>query len=359
MGSWREAGNRESGIGNRNSHPPDSDDDPADQARRFSDSRFPIPDSRLVEVVAGVITDARGRILLARRTRGRDLAGLWEFPGGKLEPGETPEAALIRELHEELGIRAEIGAPLIAVPQQYPHKRLRLDVRHVASWRGGTPKGLDGQALAWVPPQKLASYAMPPADRPVVAALLQPDAYLVTPAPGADDKAWLDALQRALDAGIRRVHLRAPGIDAGRWRQLCAKATVLCRKARASVLINGEVTLASELQAGVHLRAAQLRTLRERPLPAGLPVAASCHDADELRMAERLQCDFAVVGPLRPTPTHADASGIGWPAFAALREQVSLPLYAIGGLDPRDHAEARRHGGQGIAAIRGLWPPFR
>lgn len=310
----------------------------------------------IVDVIAGVIADARGRILLARRTEGRDLAGLWEFPGGKREPGESPEAALVRELQEELGIQAEIGASLIAVPQQYPHKRLRLDVRHIASWRGGAPKGLDGQALAWVPPHKLASYAMPPADRPVVAALLQPDTYLVTPTPGDDDKPWLDGLQRALAAGVRRVQLRAPEMEPGRWRRLCAKAVALCRTAKAEVLINGDPALAAELKAGVHLRAALLRSLGQRPLPAGLPVAASCHDVDDLHAAEALQCDFAVVGPLKPTPTHPHAAGMGWPAFAALREQVSLPIYAIGGLGRADLAQAREHGAQGIAAIRGLWP---
>src|SRR5688572_5516121 len=138
---------------------------------------MPRPSPPPVEVLAGVITDASGRILLARRTEGRDLAGLWEFPGGKRERDETPEAALARELAEELGIQIDIGEPVIAVPQAYPHKRLRLDVRHVSAWRG-TPRGHEGQALAWVPRHKLPSYAMPPADRPVVAALLQPDRYL-------------------------------------------------------------------------------------------------------------------------------------------------------------------------------------
>ncbi|HET7127399.1 MAG TPA: NUDIX domain-containing protein, partial [Lysobacter sp.] len=90
-------------------------------------------EEKIVHVVAGVIRDARGRILLARRTEGRDLSGLWEFPGGKVEPGETPEAALARELHEELGIDAVAGMAIIDVPQRYPHKRLRLDVREIAS----------------------------------------------------------------------------------------------------------------------------------------------------------------------------------------------------------------------------------
>ena len=127
----------------------------------------PPPDSGVVEVVAGVIRDKSGRVLLARRTEGRDLAGLWEFPGGKREPGETPEGALARELHEELGIDIDCGPPLIAVPQRYPHKRLRLDVRAIAHWRG-TVKGHEGQALAWAPPHTLPSYAMPPADIPLI-----------------------------------------------------------------------------------------------------------------------------------------------------------------------------------------------
>ncbi len=312
------------------------------------------PDEPVVEVVAGVIRDARGRILLARCTVGRDLAGLWEFPGGKREPGETAEAALVRELCEELGIEVELGAPLIAVPQRYPHKRLRLDVRRIASWRGGAPRGLDGQALAWVPPAKLSSYAMPPADRPVVAALLQTDRYLVTPTP-ADDKAWLEGLQRSLAAGVRRVQLRAPGLDPARWRRLCAKAIGLCRKAGADVLVNGDAAMAAELQVGLHLRAAQLPCLEARPLPPELEVAASCHNVEELRMAEALGCDFAVAGPLKATATHPGTPGIGWSAFAVLREQVSLPIYAIGGLAPADLATARDHGAQGIAAIRGLW----
>ena len=317
-----------------------------------------MPDQH-VEVVAGVLEDARGRVLLARRTEGRDLAGLWEFPGGKREPGETPEAALARELREELGIEADIGAPLIRVPHRYPHKRLQLDVRRVAAWRG-TPKGQESQALAWVPRHKLASYQMPSADRPVVAALLQPDRYLVTPAPApGDDATWLDRLQHALDGGVRRVQLRAaPETGAGRWRALVAAAAGACRVAGADVLVNGDVALARELGIGVHLRASQLRGSRERPLPAGQPVAASCHDADELALAEALGCDFAVFGPVHATPTHPGVPGIGWKAFASSREHVALPLYAIGGVAIDDVPIARAHGAQGIAAIRALWPRF-
>ena len=311
-----------------------------------------------VEVAAAVIIDVAGRVLLARRTDGRDLAGLWEFPGGKLEPGESVEHALARELHEELGIEARIGAPLIAVAQQYPHKRLRLDVRHVRQWQG-SPRGQEGQALAWVPVDKLVNYAMPPADRPVVAALRQPDRYLVTPSPIAceSDHDWLDALQCSLDAGIRRVQLRLQGLDDSRRHALVAAAAKRCIAAGAEVLVNGDIALARELGIGLHLRAAQLDGLPQRPVAAGVLLAASCHSADELRVAEALGCDFVIAGPLKPTPTHPDSSGIGWAQFEHLREHTSLPIYAIGGLAPADIPTARHHGAQGIAAIRSLWMP--
>ena len=309
---------------------------------------------RHVEVVAGVIRDARGRVLLARRTEGRDLAGLWECPGGKHEPGESAEAALARELHEELGIDVDIGAPLINVPQRYPDKRLRLDVRSIAAWRGHA-RGLEGQALVWAPPQKLASYAMPPADRPVVAALLQPAHYLVTPIP-EEDPAWLAGLERALANGVRRVQLRAPGLDADRWRALVARAAHLCRQAGAEALVNGDAALALEFELGLHLPARLLHALAQRPIPAGLPLAASCHVMDDLLAAEAMGCDFAVLGTLKPTPSHPGIEGIGWDGFAAMRERVSLPIYAIGGLATADVEEARANGAQGVAAIRGLWP---
>ncbi|KAF1714200.1 DNA mismatch repair protein MutT [Pseudoxanthomonas yeongjuensis] len=317
-----------------------------------------MPDSlRSIHVVAAAITDARGRILLARRTDGRDLAGLWEFPGGKREPGESPEDALVRELQEELGITVKVGPPLIEVPQQYPDKRLRLDVRHVVAWQG-TPRGIEGQALAWVAPEKLSRYPMPPADRPVVAALRQPDRYLVTPEPGADDAAWLAGLAQALKSGgIGRVQLRAPGLHAQpRWRQLVTAAVALCRRTGVEVLVNGDIELARELGVGVHLRAAQLSGLSARPLAADAAVAASCHDASELKMAEALDCDFAVVGSVLATASHAGGEVLGWEGFARLRESVSLPIYAIGGLTPAYLGQARQHGAQGIAAIRGLWP---
>ena len=157
-------------------------------------------------------------------------------------------------------------------------------------------------------------------------------------------------------AGIRRVQVRPRSISGERWHALASAAALACREAKAEVLINGDIELARQLNAGVQLRASQLRDITERPLPEDALVAASCHTSEDLQMAESLGCDFAVLGSLRPTATHPDASPLGWEGFARLRENVSLPIYAIGGMSPLDIPEARQHGAQGIAAIRALWP---
>jgi 8-oxo-dGTP diphosphatase len=308
--------------------------------------------SQLIHVVAAVITDVRGRVLLARRTAGRDLAGAWEFPGGKVDPGETAYQALERELHEELGIRIDAVTPLIAVPQAYPTKRLILDVYRVDAYRG-KPQGREKQALAWSPLEKLSTYPMPPADRPVVALLTQPDRYLVTPDVGPDRKLFLRGVERALVAGIRRIQLRTGLRDD--FPALAAEVQARCLTHDAQLLINADIAMAAKLRCGVHLRASQLSELRERPLPKDQLVAASCHDEVELRNAEARGVDFVVLGPVAATPSHPERAPLGWKQFAALRETVSLPIYALGGMTTSDLRDAHCHGAQGIAAIRGLW----
>ena len=310
---------------------------------------------RPVHVVAAVLRDARGRVLLARRTAARDLAGAWEFPGGKVEPGETALQALGRELDEELGIRVLAATPLIRVPQAYPGKRIVLDVHTVGAFEG-TPRGREGQALAWAPLETLASYPMPPADRPVVAALTAPARYLVTPE-SIEPAVFLARLDRALDAGVRLVQLRVRGLAAAQMAGLARDAASRCRARNAELLVNGEPGLAADLGLGLHLRASELMALSALPTVAeGQRVAASCHDADELDRAERLGVHFAVLGPVRATDSHPGAMPLGWERFSLLREGVSLPIYAIGGMKAADLAVARGHGAQGVAGIRGLWP---
>jgi 8-oxo-dGTP diphosphatase len=129
----------------------------------------PLP---VVLVVAVALVDADGRVLLAQRPAGKAMAGLWEFPGGKVQPDEAPEAALIRELKEELGIDVSEAclAPLTFASHRYERFHLLMPLYVCRRW-SGTVSAREGQGLAWVRPQKLDQYAMPPADKPLVAML--------------------------------------------------------------------------------------------------------------------------------------------------------------------------------------------
>ena len=128
----------------------------------------------MIHVVAAVVIDAQGRVLIAQRPKKKHLAGGWEFPGGKLEAGEERLAGLARELREEIGIAIAAPRPLIRVRHAYPTREILLDVWVVRRY-SGEPRGLEGQALRWCPQQDLASADLLPADEPVVAALRLPE----------------------------------------------------------------------------------------------------------------------------------------------------------------------------------------
>ena len=129
---------------------------------------------RLLLVVACALVDADNRILIAQRPEGKQLAGLWEFPGGKVDQGEAPEEALIRELREELGVETKTAclAPLTFASHAYPDFHLLMPLYVCRRW-GGTPESREGQALKWVRAQALRDFPMPPADEPLIAPLIE------------------------------------------------------------------------------------------------------------------------------------------------------------------------------------------
>jgi len=232
-----------------------------------------------------------------------------------------------------------------------------LDVWEVRRWRG-SPRGLEGQPLRWVAREALAGERLPAADRPVVRALRLPELMLVTPEPGGDRRAFLARLERVLARGVRLVQLRARTLGAEAYEALAREALALCRRHGAALVVNAEPDLARELGAdGVHLTEARLRALRARPLPEGLLVGASCHGAAALAQAAEIGADYALLSPVRRTPSHPEARPLGWEGFEALVAGLPLPVYALGGVGPRDVERARLAGGRGVAAIRALWGP--
>lgn len=309
-----------------------------------------------VHVVAAALIDADGRVLLAQRPEGKHLAGYWEFPGGKVEPGETPVQALQREILEEIGVRVGSAEALIRVPWRYAAKTILLDVYRVREFEG-VPHSCEGQPLKWVPAGALDPAEMPAADHPVIHALALPDRYLITPQPGADDGEFLAGLERALERGLRLVQLRAHDLPEERLRRLASACLARVRSAGGQLLISRRHDLVEELDLdGVHLSAAQLREFQQRPVASQRWLAASCHDVEELQLAQSLQADFAVVGTVAPSTSHPGQPALGWPAFAALCAQAPLPVFALGGLSETDLPAAVAAGAQGVAAISGFWP---
>jgi 8-oxo-dGTP diphosphatase len=307
-------------------------------------------DNAVVHVVAGVLRDGGGRILLTQRPPGKHLAGLWEFPGGKCEADEAPLAALRRELREEIGVEIGTAEKLIAVPWRYADKSICLDVYTVHDY-AGEPHGREGQLLQWADAQAIGEIDMPPADRPVVAALRLPRHYLITAEPD-DATALLQWVERSLAAGGRLFQLRAKRATDATLRPLARTLLELTRRANAIALLNDHSALADELGFdGVHLSGEQLMRCRERPLPYGRWLAASCHDTAELERAVLIGADFVVLGPVKATPSHHAAPTLGWERFAALCAKVPLPVYALGGMSHADLPVAIGAGAQGIAGI--------
>jgi 8-oxo-dGTP diphosphatase len=312
---------------------------------------------KTTEVSAAVIersgADGSIEFLLGQRAPGTFYPGFWEFPGGKVEPGETPQAALVRELREELGIEAVRSDPWLRRQHEYEHAHVRLNFFRVREWHGKLCDHVHS-ALAWQRADALNVAPMLPANAPVLAALALPDFYAITHAYQIGVDAQLLALAHALEGGLKLVQLRERALDAARRSAFVHAAVDLCHQYGARVLVNGDVVLAEAAAAdGVHLPAQQLAVLTSRPdLPL---VAASCHSAAELEMAAGLGCDFAVFGPVRATATHPDVAGIGWENFAAAVAVPPLPTFALGGLTRADRDIAQRAGAHGIAAIRAAW----
>lgn len=309
----------------------------------------------IIPVAAAVIQDRHGRVLLTRRAEESHQGGLWEFPGGKVEPGESLSQALKREIREELGVEVGTHQPLITVNHDYSDRSVRLEVHRVLDYRG-EPSGLEGQPLAWVLPADLGRYPMPAADRPICNALRLPETYMITGGDPCDPEGFLVRLGDAIDRGISLVQLRAPGLEDAPYRELARVVQRYCMERSVTLLLNAPLKMVRELDAdGVHLSSRQLMALSKRPLAQDKWVAASCHSPEELRQAQAIEVDFCVLSPVLPTASHPGAEVLGWERFERWVEEVNVPVYALGGMTPAEIQLARNSGGQGVAAIRSLW----
>ncbi len=306
-----------------------------------------------MDVAAAVIERPDGSFLLARRPQGKVYAGYWEFPGGKVEPGESSAEALKRELQEELGLEVKHAYPWISRFYTYPHATVRLHFHRVLNW-SGNPHPREGQALAWQRVRQIDVSPVLPANAPILKALELPLIYAITHAGEIGVAQALVALDHALERGIRLVQIREPGLDVETRKRFAAEVVSRMHRAGGIALVNGVLDLAQTTGAdGVHLTSAALKAAQYRPECDWC--AASCHDVAELTLAKNLGVDFVVLGPVFATPSHPGVSGIGWEKFAGLIQGFELPVYALGSMTRGELHQSRDHGAHGVAMLRSAW----
>ena len=307
----------------------------------------------VVAVAAGCLINGRGEVLIAERPAGKIAAGKWEFPGGKIEPGETARHALERELREELGVAIGAARPLIRVRHAYSERTVVLDTWLVTEF-SGEPHPHEQQALAWVRPEDMRGWDLLAADKPIVAALQLPSDYVFTP-PYADERRVRDGLTCLPHGALLR--LRWPALSDVDYARLAALIIPAARAAGLRVTLDRSIEMATQLGAdGWHATSTTLasKSLALRDNYSGFRIA-SCHDAVELARAKALDFDAAVLGPVQVTATHPDRVPLGWGVFEKLASDSALPVFAIGGVGLK-HAEAFAHYAQGTAGISSYWP---
>lgn len=306
-----------------------------------------------LEVVAGILTRPDGKVFLASRPEGRAYAGYWEFPGGKVEAGETLRAALARELHEELGIVVTAMQRWITRVFVYPHATVRLNFFRVTAWQG-EPHPHEGQTFSWQSTEACEVSPLLPANFAVLRALSLPPIYAISHASALGMDVFFARLDRALQQGLRLIQVRDKELNEGDRFQLARSIIERARPYRARVLVNGSVELARAVGAdGVHLDSTQLAQLTKRPDVDW--IGASCHNEAELARAAELGADFALLSPVLPTLTHPGATTLGWQTFSDWAAASPIPVYGLGGLTVADVDLAREHGAHGVALLRAAW----
>ena len=316
--------------------------------------------TKLVHVAVGVIINTDGKILIAKRPLSAHQGGLWEFPGGKVDDGETIQQALVRELREELAVNVQASEPLIQIRHHYPDKSVLLDVHRVTAF-SGEPCGNEGQPVQWVDSRQLYDFEFPVANRPIIAAVNLPFRYLITGS-FSSEADFSIRLNQALAAGVGLVQLRIKEFDLNRHHTLLDIALASVKGTSAYVQINTSPDRFKQIlndysgeSFGLHLSAKEALALNE---PLGLGdylLGVSCHNAEEIIHAQRIGADYLLLSPVLPTCSHPEVTPLGWSKFANLIELANVPVYALGGIGDGLLNTAKRHGAQGIAGISAWW----
>ncbi|MDH5396099.1 MAG: Nudix family hydrolase [Gammaproteobacteria bacterium] len=314
--------------------------------------------SNIAHVAVCVIKDRHGHFLIARRHADSHQGGLWEFPGGKIEKGESVLQALKRELDEETGLQLISASPLIRIHHDYGDKLVLLDVWNIDEY-SGFASGKEGQEIRWIKLNEFELYQFPVANIPIIMAINLPDKYMIT-GEFKDEKDLLLRVQNALDKGINLIQFRAHGLDIDLYLDYAKKIYNLCQVKKSKLILNMSVEnykkyCANAFSDGIHLTSHELELCSVNTIDIPGLVSASLHNVDDLLRAHQCDISFAVLSPVKKTLSHPERQPIGWENFYEITEQAKLPIYALGGMCYGDITPAKNNGAQGVAAIGTFW----
>ena len=308
----------------------------------------------MLHVAVAIIKNPNQEVLVALRPPGSHQGNLWEFPGGKLESGETVFSALQREIHEEIGLRVRKAYPYIKIQHDYGDKQVLLDVWQVTEF-DGEASGREGQKIQWLPPTGMKYRQFPEANRRIINLLQLPKQMAITPQFEVFSQlsVYLGSFERPY---AHAVQIRQKQLTHDQLLDWTHKSLNILNGCGPRLILNGPFTLEEDLplEVGLHLTSIELGRLQASVGERSRLVGCSCHSSQELTKAEALGFDYALLSPVAQTGKHPNKSLLGWSGFEELAADVSLPVYALGGMKPSDLRLALARGAAGIAGIGGF-----
>lgn len=306
--------------------------------------------ANVTHVAVGVILNKHDQVLVSRRHPDSHKGGLWEFPGGKKEPLESIESALQREFQEELGITPLTFHPFTKILHHYPEKTVLLDVWIISEF-DGVAEGKEGQAIDWRNLAALKNDDFPEANAEIIKRIQLPREMAITPDVASIAEAE-DLIEAYAHQGIRLLQFRQTQLESTEYKKWFEQVKPIAQPSRIKLIANQPVdAFPFELVDGVHANSRVLMQLENRPVSKSKLFSASCHNLKELTHAQRIDADFVTLSPVCRTRKYEPGSELGWDLFSRLVAQVSLPVYALGGVGPANLDQARAKGAYGIAGI--------
>lgn len=307
--------------------------------------------------VGVIVHPSQDKIFIAKRMDGTPYESFWEYPGGKIEPGESATAALARELSEECDITVKAARPLIRISHDYPDRSVVLHVYLVTQFTG-IPRGREGQKVDWVDRSKLREIRFLDGNRPITSAAMLDSRYAITNTRAYSRDTILKIVSDPRSSGLIQVRDKHLSDEAYmEWAKTVVQAARIAGK---RVMLNRGVAGAERWldqtgAQGIHLDSASLQNATGRPVGRDFWLSASCHNSEELGRAASIEVDFAVISPVQKTTSHPEAEPLGWQAFGEMCEDAPFPVFALGGVTDPDLDTVWSRGGQGVAMISGAW----